>query len=321
MKKNLFVSAVIVVMLISFVGMGGAAAKPSKFPSKAITLICPFNPGGGADLTARAFAGTAPKYLGQSVIVMNKAGASGSVAHSAFKNEKPDGHTLIITGNSPSTVVPYLEKVTYDPVNDFIFLGRLTNLLNVLVVKKDSPHKTFSEFLAYAKANPGKLKIGTSGANSLDDLMLRMMNQELGIELVGIGFEASSEGNFAAMGGHIDGNLCAALSTLPLIANGNLRALVNTSETRDPSLKDVPTLIELGYKLSLNNSIGIGAPKGTPKAATDFLENAIKETVADPGYKAMASKLGLTPDYLNGADFKKVTAAEGEKVKKVVGKK
>ena len=94
MKKNLFVSAVIVVMLISFVGMG-AAAKPSKFPSKAITLICPFNPGGGADLTARAFAGTAPKYLGQSVIVMNKAGASGSVAHSAFKNEKPDGLSLI----------------------------------------------------------------------------------------------------------------------------------------------------------------------------------------------------------------------------------
>ncbi len=211
--------------------------------------------------------------------------------------------------------------MTYDPVNDFTFLGRLTNLLNVLVVKKDSPHKTFNDFLAYAKANPGKLKIGTSGANSLDDLMLRMMNQELGIELVGIGFEASSEGNFAVMGGHIDGNLCAALSTLPLIANGNLRALVNTSDTRDPSLKDVPTLIELGYKLSLNNSIGIGAPKGTPKAVADFLENAIKQTVVDPGYKAMAAKLGLTPDYLNGADFKKVTAAEGEKVKKIVGKK
>lgn len=321
MRKSILAFAVIFALFFSFVALGSAANKPPKFPNKPITLVCPFNPGGGADLTARAFAGTAPKYLGQSVVVVNKAGASGSVAHSGFKKEKPDGHTLIITGNSPSTVFPYLEKVTYDPVNDFVFLGRLTNLLNVLVVKKDSPHKTFNDFLAYAKANPGKLKIGTSGANSLDDLMLRMMNQELGIELVGIGFEASSEGNFAVMGGHIDGNLCAALSTLPLIANGNLRALVNTSETRDPSLKDVPTLIESGYKLSLNNSIGIAAPKGTPKAVTDFLESVIKETVSDPGYKAMAAKLGLTPDYLNGEDFKKITAAEGEKVKKVIGKK
>ena len=319
MKKNMLAFAVIFAMLISFVGIGGT--QPPKFPSKPITLICPFNPGGGADLTARAFASTAPKYLGQSVIVMNKAGASGSVAHTAFKNEKPDGHTLIITGNSPSTVVPFLEKVTYDPVNDFEFLGRLTNLINVLVVKKDAPWNNFKEFLAYAKANPGKLKIGTSGANSLDDLMLRMMNQELGIELVGIGFEAASEGNFATMGGHINGNLCGALSTLPLIANGNLKAIVGTSDARDPSLKDVPTLIDLGINLSLNNSIGIAAPKGTPKDVLAFLEKAIKQTFDDPGYKAIASKLGLTPDYLNGADFKKVTAAEGAKVKKIVGKK
>lgn len=319
MKKHIFVSVIIVAMMVGLIGVGGAQAQ--KYPTKPITLTCPFNPGGGADLTARAFASSAPKHLGQSVIVVNKAGASGSVAHTAFRNEKPDGHTLIITGNSPSTVFPYLEKVTYDPVNDFEFLGRLTNLINVLVVKKDAPWNNFSEFLAYAKANPGKLKIGTSGANSLDDLMLRMMNQELGIELVGIGFEAASEGNIATMGGHIHGNLCGALSTLPLIANGNLKAIVGTSDARDPSLKDVPTLIDLGINLSLNNSIGIAAPKGTPKEICDFLEKAIKETFDDPGYKAIASKLGLTPDYLNGADFKKLTAAEGAKVKKIVGKK
>jgi tripartite-type tricarboxylate transporter receptor subunit TctC len=318
-KKSIFVFTIVVAMMFGFAGLGTAQAQ--KFPSKPITLICPFNPGGGADLTARAFASTAPKYLGQSVIVVNKAGASGSVAHTAFKNERPDGHTLIITGNSPSTVFPYLEKVTYDPVNDFEFLGRLTNLINVLVLKKDAPWNDFKEFLAYAKANPGKLKIGTSGANSLDDLMLRMMNQELGIDLVGIGFEAASEGNFATMGGHISGNLCGALSTLPLIANGSLKAIVGTSDARDPSLKDVPTLIDLGINLSLNNSIGIGAPKGTPQEIVAFLENAIKQTFDDPGYKAIAGKLGLTPDYLNGADFKKVTAAEGAKVKKIVAKK
>jgi tripartite-type tricarboxylate transporter receptor subunit TctC len=318
-KKHVFLSMMIVAVMMSLVGVGSAQAQ--KYPSKHITLICPFNPGGGADLTARAFASTAPKYLGQSVIVVNKAGASGSVAHTAFKNEKPDGYTLIVTGNSPSTVFPYLEKVAYDPINDFVFLGRITNMHNVIVVKKDAPWKDIHEFFADAKANPGKLKVGTSGANSLDDLFVRMMNQELGIELVGVGFEASSEGNMAVLGGHIDANNCAVLTPLPLIRSGSMRALAITSDTRDPNLPDVPTLIELGINLSLNNSIGFAAPKGTPKEIVAFLEDAIKKTFDDPGYKAIASKVGLTPDYLNGEDFKKVTAAEGAKVKKIIGKK
>lgn len=320
MKKKIFVFAIVVAMLVGFAGLGTAQAA-QKFPSKPITLICPFNPGGGADLTARAFASTAPKFLGQSVIVINKAGATGTVAHNAFLKEKPDGHTLIITGNSPSTVVPQLEKVNYDPVEDFAFLGRLTNLINVVVVKKDAPWNNFKEFVAYAKANPGKLKVATSGANSLDDLVLRMMNQELGIDMVPIAFESGSEGNVAVMGGHVQANCVGALSTLPLIANGNLKAIFGTSDARDPSLKDVPTLIEQGVDISLNNSIGIAAPKKTPKEIVAFLEKAIKQTFDDPGYKGVANKMGITPDYLNGADFKKVTAAEVAKVKKIVGKK
>ncbi|MEW6671976.1 MAG: tripartite tricarboxylate transporter substrate binding protein [Thermodesulfobacteriota bacterium] len=320
LKKNYLIIFVMALLVSGIIQWGSPQPATAKYPEKPIMLVCPFNPGGGADLTARAFASTAPKYLGQSVVVVNKAGASGSVAHNAFKNEKPDGYTLIITGNSPSTVFPYIEKVNYDPVNDFEFLGRLTNLHNVIVVKKDAPWNTIQEFFAYAKANPGKLKVGTSGANSLDDLFVRMMNQELGIELVGVGFEASSEGNMAVLGGHIQANNCAVLTPLPLIKSGSMKALVITSDSRDPSLPDTPTLIELGINLSLNNSIGIAAPKGTPKEIRDFLEDAIKKTFEDPGYKGISTKLGLTPDYLNGEDFKKVTAAEGAKVKKIVGK-
>jgi len=319
-KKNYVIFFVVAALLLGMAQLGSPQLAAAKYPEKPIILVCPFNPGGGADLTARAFTSTAPKYVGQSIVVVNKAGASGSVAHTAFKNEKPDGYTLIITGNSPSTVFPYIEKVTYDPVNDFEFLGRLTNLHNVIVVKNDAPWNTIQEFISYAKANPGKLKVGTSGANSLDDLFVRMMNQDLGIELVGVGFEASSEGNMAVLGGHIAANNCAVLTPLPLIKSGSMKALAITSDTRDPSLPEVQTLIEMGIDLSLNNSIGIAAPKGTPKEIIAFLEDAIKKTVDDPGYKAISKKLGLTPDYLNGEDFKKVTAAEGAKVKKIVGK-
>lgn len=324
--KKLFAVSLVVSMFFGLVGCSNttntaAPAQVAKFPNKPINLICPFNPGGGADLGARAFSSTAPAFLGQSVVVINKAGASGSVAHTSMKNEKADGYTLIITGNSPSTVVPFLEKVQYDPIADFEFIGRLTNLLNVVVVKGDSKWKTMKEFIDYAKANPGKVKVGTSGANSLDDLMLRMINQELGIQLVGVGFEASSEGNMAVLGGHIDANLCAAATTLPLVQNGSMRALAITSDTREPNLKDIPTLIEMGINLSLNNSIGIAAPKGTPKEVIAFLEDALKKTVNDPGYQGVSKKLGLNVDYLNGADFKTLTANEGAKVKKIVEKK
>ncbi len=320
MKKYFLVSIVVVSLMFGMVGWGGAQSAPPNYPSRSITLICPWSPGGGADIQTRAFAAVAPKYFGQSVVVVNKPGASGSVAHNAFKNEKPDGYTLIITGNSPSTVFPNLEKVAYDPVNDFEFVGRITNMHNVLTVKQDARWKTINEFVDYAKANPGKVRVGTSGANSLDDLMLRRMNQELGIQMVGVGFGSSGEGIVAVLGGHIDANFCGVLSVLPSIQSKELTVLASTRATRDPNMKDVPTFIERGMDIALSNSIGIAAPKGTPKEIVAFLEAAFKKTIDDPNFQASAAKLGLIVSYLNGADFKKATADELAKVRKVVGK-
>lgn len=320
MKNYFLVIIVVVTLMCGLIGFGEVQSAPLNFPNRSITVICPWSPGGGADIQTRAFAATAPKYFGQTLVVVNKPGASGSVAHNAFKNEKPDGYTLIITGNSPSTVFPNLEKVTYDPVNDFEFIGRITNMHNVLTVKQDARWKTINEFVDYAKANPGKVRIGTSGANSLDDLMLRRMNQELGIQMIGVGFGSSGEGVVATLGGHIDANFSGVLSVIPSIQSGELRALASTRSTRDPNMKDVPTFIERGMDIALNNSIGIAAPKGTPKEIVTFLEDAFKKTIEDQDFKVSAAKLGLIVSYLNGADFKKVTAEELTKVKKVVGK-
>ncbi|HMM22570.1 MAG TPA: tripartite tricarboxylate transporter substrate binding protein [Selenomonadales bacterium] len=326
MKKKLFAISLIILMMIGLVGCGksdnpnAGSSQASKYPAKAINLIVPFNTGGGADLAARAFASIAPKYLGQSVIVIQKPGAAGTVAHTSLKNERPDGYTLIITGNSPSTVAPFLEKVQYDPINDFEFAGRFTNLHNVLVVKQDAPWNTIEEFIAYAKANPGKVKVGTSGANSMDDLMVRMLNKSLNIELVPVPFDSTSEAVMAVLGGHITAASGSTSTCLPQVQNGSLKPLAITSDTRDPSYKDVPTLIERGINLSLNNSIGIAAPKGTPKEIIEVLEKAIKQTVEDEGYKAVAAKFGLTVDYLNGSDFKATTQTEGEKVKGIIAK-
>lgn len=320
MKKCCLVLIVIASLMFGMVGWGGAQSAPPNYPNRPITLVCPWSPGGGSDLQSRAIAAAAPKHFGQTLVVVNKPGASGSVAHTAFKNEKPDGYSLIWTGNSPSTVFPYLEKVAYDPVNDFEFLGRVTNMHNVLVVKPDAKWKTIQEFIAYAKANPEKVRVGTSGANSLDDLMLRRMKQELNIQLLPVGFGSSGDANVALLGGHIDANFCGILSVLPAIRAGEMRALAITKATRDPDMKDVPTFLELGMDFALNNSQGIATVKGTPKEIVVFLEAAFKKTIEDPSFQATATKLGLIIAYLNGADFKKLTEAEGEKVKKVLGK-
>jgi tripartite-type tricarboxylate transporter receptor subunit TctC len=321
MKRMSLVLVVICALMVGTVGWGNAQQQPPNYPNRPITLICPWAPGGGADIQTRAFAVVAPKYFGQAVVVVSKPGASGSVAHNAYKNEKPDGYTLIITGNSPSTVFPNLEKVNYDPVNDFEFIGRITNMHDVLTVKKDAKWKTIKEFIDYAKANPGKVRVGTSGANSLDDLMLRRINQELGVQMIGVGFGSSGEGVVAVLGGHIDANLCGVLSVLPSIKSGDLRVLASTRSTRDPNMKDVPTFLEGGMDIALSNSIGVAAQKGTPKEIVAFLEAAFKKTIDDPAFQASADKLGLIVSYLNGADFKKATAEELAKVKKVVSTK
>ena len=320
-RETLKQSAIVAGLMVGIVGSAEAQQAPPNYPTRAITVICPWAPGGGADLQARAFAVVASKYFGQPLVIVNKPGASGSVAHNAFRNEKPDGYSLIITGNSPSTVFPNLEKVTYDPVNDFDFLGRITNMHNVLTVKQDARWKTINEFIDYAKANPGRVRVGTSGANSLDDLMLRRMNQELGIQLLGVGFGSSGEGVVAVLGGHIDANFSGVLSVLTSIKSGDLRVLASTRSTRDASMSDVPTFIEKGMDISLSNSIGLAAPKGTSKEIVAFLEAAFKKTIDDAGFQASASKLGLIVSYLNGADFKKATADELAKVKKIVSSK
>jgi tripartite-type tricarboxylate transporter receptor subunit TctC len=321
MKKMSLVFVGICALMAGTVGLGNAQQAPAGYPNRPINLICPWAPGGGADIQTRAFAAVAPKYFGQTLVVVNKPGASGSVAHNAYKNEKADGYTLIITGNSPSTVFPNLEKVNYDPVNDFEFVGRITNMHNVLTVRQNAPWKTVDEFVAYAKANPGKARVGTSGANSLDDLMLRRLNQEMGIQLIGVGFGSSGEGVVATLGGHIDANFAGVLSVLPSIKSGDMRALASTRSVRDPNMKDVPTFIERGMDIALSNSIGIAAQKGTPKELVAFLEAAFKKTIDDPAFQSSAEKLGLIVSYLNGADFKKATADELAKVKKVVSSK
>lgn len=320
--KRIFLVLSVISMLTAIAGFGQnlANAASSKYPTRAINLIVPWSPGGGADLSARAIASIAPKYLGQSLIVVQKPGAAGATAHAEMAKMKKDGYNLIITGNSPSTVVPHLGKVNYDAVNDFEFIIRITNLRNCFAVPADSPIKSIAELIAYAKANPKKVKFAISGAMGIGDLTVRMFNKVTGVDTVQVPFQSSGESVVAVMGGHTNAYSGAVTAVATAVQNKNLRILAITADIRDPSFPDIPTLKDLGFDVSLNNQIGIGAPKGTPKAVLDFLHNAFKQSMDDPGFKAMSQKLEFSIDYLNGADFRKSIIADSEQVKAILGK-
>jgi tripartite-type tricarboxylate transporter receptor subunit TctC len=319
-KTFLVLLAVSLLSLIVGFDQNESSAAPPKYPTRAINLIVPWSPGGGADLSARAIASVAPKFLGQSLIIVQKPGAAGATAHAEFIKMKKDGYNLIITGNSPSTVVPHLGKASYDAINDFEFIIRITNLRNCIAVAADSPLNSIADLIAYAKANPQKVKFALSGALGIGDLTVRMFNKQAGIETVQVPFQSSGESVVAVMGGHTNAYSGAVTAVAPAVKNKNLKILAITADIKDPSFPEVPTLKELGINAALNNQIGIGAPKGTPKPVLDFLHDAFKQSMDDPGFKAMAQKLEFTVDYLNGADFKKSIIADSDQVKAILAK-
>ncbi len=319
-KKFLVLSIIFLLMVFTGSGQDKANAAAPKYPTKAINLIVPWSPGGGADLTARAVASIAPKYLGQSLIVVQKPGAAGATAHAEMVKMKKDGYNLIITGNSPSTVVPHLGKANYDALNDFEFIIRITNLRNCFAVGKESPFNTIHDLITYAKANPQKVKVGLSGALGIGDLTIRLFNRKAGVELVQVPFQSSGESVVAVMGGHTHAYSGAVTAIAAAVKNKSVKILAITADIRDPSFPDIPTLKELGLDMALNNQIGIGAPRGTPQAILDFLHGAFKQSLDDPGFKALSQKLEFSIDYLNGADFRKSIIADSDQVKAILAK-
>ncbi|MBP1930847.1 tripartite tricarboxylate transporter substrate binding protein [Ammoniphilus resinae] len=293
-------------------------APKDTFPNGPVNLIVPFGPGGSADLAARAIAATVPKYLGQAVIVVNKPGASGEVAHTDFLKEKPDGYNMIISGNSPSTVVPNVRQVKYDPFTDFEFLVRITNSRDAVFVNSQKEWNTMEELIEHARANPGKVQLGTSGTGGIDEFIIRSINRAEGVEIVPMPFNSGGEAQIAAVGGHVDGFVSSVVSGKPALDSGQLKILAVNADTRDPNVPDVLTLKEQGIEAALNNNIAIAVPKGTPKEIKDKLISALKQTIEDESFISMAKKLNMTIDYLEGDEVKNKVKEDYDLVKEVL---
>ena len=251
-----------------------------KFPNRPITLIAPWPPGGSSDAVMRAFAESASRALGVSVIVDNRPGAGGTLGATAMVNAKPDGYMLT---QLPLGVyrLPHMQKMPFDPVKDLTHIACLTGYTFGLVATMDSPFKTLKEMVAYAKANPGKLEYGSTGTGTTPHLAVEEFAQKAGIVLNHVPYKGSAELMQAILGGHIR-VMSGTTEFAPFVKEGKLRLLATLGRNRTKAFFDVPTVKESGWDTITESPFGIGGPKGMDPAVVRVLHDAFKKTLEDP---------------------------------------
>lgn len=279
------------------------AAQAQSFPVRPIKLIVAFPAGGPTDITMRVLADNASKILGQPVIVDNKPGAGGTLPALQLQTSAADGYTV---GQIPLGVfrLPYTTKISWDPVKDISYVLNVTGYAFGVVVPADSPLKTWTHFVAWAKANPGKLSYGSTGTMTSPHLTMELIAQKLGLDLLHIPYKGSADLMQSILGGNI---MAAADSTgfAPQVEAGKLRVLNTWGAERLAKFPDAPTLKELGLDIVQNSPFGIGAPKGTPAAVVKRLHDAFKQAMEQENYKTALARYDMVPIYMGSAAYTK----------------
>ena len=293
-------------------------AQAQTFPARPVTMIVPWPAGGSTDLAMRALAEAAQKHLGQPIVVENRAGASGTLGPAQMAaTARADGYTI---SQIPITVfrLPFITKVTFDPEKDFTYVINLTGYTFGVVVKGDAPWKTFQEFIAFAKANPGKIKYGTPGAGtSLHIGMEQIAKQAGGVKWTHVPFKGAAETNAALLGGHVDA-VADSTGWGALVNSGDFRLLVTWGPTRTKNWPQVPVLKEVGINLVANSPYGLAGPKGMDPKVVQALHDAFKKALDEPVYKTALEKFDQELFYLNTADYNKHAKEQVEEAKRLV---
>ena len=291
------VISIVLLSMASFIFMSGELLADT-FPSKPINLWVGWGAGSGTDISQRAIANIASKALNQPILVSNVTGGGGTLVLGRLKAEKPDGYTIANTSSATLGRIPHLQPVPYnaqDPLKDFIPIISYSYYLYGLAVKSDSPWKTFEEFIAYAKANPGKVRYSTSGVGTGQHLVMEYLAMKEKIKWTHVPFATSPQSVAAVMGGHVEAN-----SQTPewkeQVDAGNMRLLVCWNDKRMPFYPNVPTLKEKGYDFSVQAIILLYAPANTPKEVIATLSNAFRQASEAEEVKEVLKRLSYPYD-------------------------
>ena len=277
-------------------------ARALDYPTRPVTLIVPFPAGGTTDVALRALATATEKYLGQSIVVENRAGAAGTLGPANMAaTAKPDGYTI---SQLPGTVFrqPFMTKTSFDPATDFTYIICLTGYTFRVVVRSDAPWKTFPELLAAAKANPSTITYGPGAGTTLHITMEQIAKQQ-GVKLVHVPFKGNAETTTALLGGHIDA-VADSTGWAPQVNDGKFRLLVSWGATRTKNWPHVPTLKEVGIDMVSNSPYGLAGPKGMAPEIVNVLHDAFRKGLDDPSNVAAMTQLDQEPFYLSSEDYR-----------------
>jgi tripartite-type tricarboxylate transporter receptor subunit TctC len=299
----MFRSIVIVVAAL----VAPAAFAQGAYPTKPITMIVPFPPGGVADIVGRPLAAAMEKTLKQPVVVVNRTGAGGAVGMGAVAKSAPDGYTILM-GLSSISVFPVSDRIngktpTYE-MSDFAPIALVTADPTVLVVRADGPYKTLKDFVDAAKKNPGKINYSSAGVYSTLHVAMEIFANAADIKLFHVPYQGGGPAVTALLGGQVEALASGPSAAVGQIKAGKMRALAAWSEQRIPMMPDVPTFKELGLDAVFYIWSGVFAPAATPAPIQTRLRDAVRQAAHDPDFTAAMQKVATPVAYLDAPEFR-----------------
>ncbi len=306
--------------------LAGAAAFPAlsgtalaqSYPVRPARIISGFPPGGISDTYARLIAQWLSMQLGEQFIVENRPGAGGNLAAEAVAHAAPDGYTLLLTTSADAWNATLYRNLNFDIVRDFAPVGTISRGAGLLVVNPSLPVKSVPELIAYAKEHPGKLTIASAGVGSAPHMFWELLRSRTGINMVHVPYRGAGPAVVDLLAGQVQVYFGTFAASIEQVRAGKLRALAVSTAARAPVLPDVPAIAEYlpGFEASIY--VGLAAPRGTPSAIVDKLNQTMNSALADATIKRRIAELGDAPLSLSPAEFAKLVAAEYDKWAQVI---
>ena len=302
-----------------WLGLGSvASAQADSFPSHPVRWVVPYTAGGATDVLSRLICQRLAERLGRPFIVENKPGAGSNIGTQAVINSPPDGYTLLLTSTANAINASFDPSLPYDFAKSIAPVAGVARIPLVLIVNNELPVSSVADFIAYAKANPGKLSIASSGIGTSLHLSGELFKAMAGIQFVHVPYRGSAPGLSDVMAGQIQGMFDNVTSSFELVRSGKLRALGVTTRERSETMPEVPPIGDTIAGFETSSFYGVGAPHGTPQAVVDLLNKEINAALADPVIKQRLAELGAIPIAGNAGQFGAMLTVETERWRKVV---
>lgn len=300
MKKTvlLLLALTLVLSLAACSSSDDGVIDTDNYPSKNIEVIVAYKAGGGTDVGARILASEAEKIIGKPLVIINRDGADGELGYTQLAKAKPDGYTIGFI-NLPTFVSLTLERDTQYEIGDVVPIMNHVYDAGVIVVQGNSDMETIEDFIAYAKANPGKVTISNNGTGASNHIGAAHFEYEAGIEVTHVPFGGSTDMLAALRGGHVDASVAKISEVASLANSGELKILASYTEERLENFQDVPTLKEKGYDVLFGSARALVAPKGTPQEIIDYLHESFKEALESDAHMANANNSNLPIMYMS----------------------